>query len=110
MSNNTTSFLHAMPAHRTMFTKPDRVTHDSSSRIGDKRYKSIPTCQHCGIIGHTHPNYFQIRSQKPWVKKQVIRINEPGIRNQIKNLCDQVKLINEKLKNPTLFKKNSIMS
>jgi hypothetical protein len=93
-----------------LFTKPDRVTHDSSSRNGGKRYKSIPTCQHCGIIGHTRPNYFQILSQKPWVKKQVIRNNEPGIRNQINNLCDQVKLINEKLKNPTIFKKNSIMS
>jgi hypothetical protein len=56
------------------------------------------------------PNYFQIRSQKSWVKKHVIRNNEPGIRNQIKNLCDQVRLISEKLKNPTLFKTNSVMS
>jgi hypothetical protein len=98
MSNNSTaSSSHAMPAHRTMLFKPDRFTHDSSSRNGGKRYKSIPTCQHCGIIGHTRPNCFQIRSQKPWVKKQVTRNNEPGIRNQINNLCDQVKLISEKL-------------
>jgi hypothetical protein len=64
---------------------------------GGKRSKSIPTCQHCGISGYTRPNCFQIRSQKPWVKKQVTRNNEPGIRNQINNLCDQVKLISEKL-------------
>jgi hypothetical protein len=44
MSNNTTSSSHVMFAHRTMFTKPDRVTHDSSSRNGGKRYESIPTC------------------------------------------------------------------
>jgi len=109
-NNNTTSSLHAMPAHRTMFVKPGRSTHYSSCRNENKRYKSIPTCHYCGIIGHTRPNCFQIRSQKPWVKKHVLRDNEPSIRNQINNLCDQVKLISEKLENPILFKKNYVMS
>jgi hypothetical protein len=109
-NNNTTSSSHAMPAHRTMFVKPSMSTHYSSSRNGGKRYKSIRTCHYCGIIGHTCPNCFQIRSQKTWVKKHVLRDNEPGIRNQINNLCDQVKLISEKLENPILFKKNSVMS
>jgi hypothetical protein len=68
-NNNTTSSLHAMPAHRTMFVKPGMSTHYLSSRNGTKRYKSIPTCHYCAIIGHTRSNYFQIRSQKPWVKK-----------------------------------------
>jgi len=108
--NNTTSSSHAMAAHRTMFVKPGMSTHYSSGRNIDKRYKYIPTCHYCGIIGHTRHNCFQIRSQKPWDKKHVLRDNEPGIRNQINNLCDQVKLINEKLENPTLFKKNSVMS
>jgi hypothetical protein len=89
-NNNITSFLHARPAHRTMFVKPGMSTHYSSSRNGNERYKSIPTCHYCGIIGHTHPNCFQIRSQKPWVKKHVLRDNEPSIRNQINNLRDQV--------------------
>jgi hypothetical protein len=109
-NNNTTSSLHAMLAHRIMFVKPDMSTHYSSSRNGNKRYKSIPTCHYCGIINHTRPNYFQICSQKPWVKMHVLRDNEPGIRNQINNLCDQAKLISEKLENPTLFKKNFVMS
>jgi hypothetical protein len=66
-------------------------------------YKSIPTCHYCGIIGHTRPNCFQLHSQKPWDKKYVLRDNEPSIRNQVNNLCDQIKLISEKLKSPTLF-------
>jgi len=108
--NNTTSSSHTMPAHRTMFVKPGMSTRYSSNRNRDKRYKSIPTCHYCGIIGHTRPNCFQLRSQKPWDKKYVLRDNEPGIRNQINNLCDQVKIISEKLENPTLFKKNFVMA
>jgi hypothetical protein len=108
--NNTTFSSHAMPAHRTMFVTPGMSTHYSSSRNIDKRYRSIPTCHYCGIIGHTRLNCFQIRSQKPWDKKHVLKENEPGTRNQINNLCDQVKLISEKLENPTLFKKNSFMA
>jgi hypothetical protein len=79
--NNTTSSSHAMPTHRIMFVKPVMSTHYLSSWNRDKRYKSIPTCHHCGIIGHTHPNCFQIRSQKPLDKKYVLRDNKPGIRN-----------------------------
>jgi len=109
-NNNTTSSSHAMPAHRTMFVKPGMSTHYSSSTNIDKRYKSIPTCHYCGIIGHTRPNCFKKCSQKPWDKKHVLKENEPGIRNQINNLCDQVKLISEKLENPTLFNKNSVMA
>jgi hypothetical protein len=108
--NNTTSSSHAMPAHRTMFVKLGMSTHYSSSRNIDKRYKSISTCHYCGIIGQTYPNCFKKCSQKPWDKKHVLKENEPGIRNQINNLCDQVKLISEKLENPTLFNKNSVMA
>jgi hypothetical protein len=61
-NNNATSSSHAMPTHITMFVKPDMSTHYSSSRNGGKRYKSIPTCPYCSIIGHTHPNCFQMRS------------------------------------------------
>jgi hypothetical protein len=65
--SNATSSSHAMPIHRTMFVKPGMSTHHShaSSRNKGKMYNSIPTCYYCGIIGHTHPNCFQIRSQKP---------------------------------------------
>lgn len=27
--------------------------------------KLVPTCHYCGIVGHTRPNCFQLRSQKP---------------------------------------------
>jgi hypothetical protein len=30
--------------------------------------KFIPTCFHCGIIGHTRPYCHQNHSQKPWTK------------------------------------------
>lgn len=63
-NNNATSSSHAMPIHRIMFIKPGMSTHHShaSSRNKGKRYNSIPTCYHCGIIGHTRPNCFPIRS------------------------------------------------
>jgi hypothetical protein len=96
-NNNATSSSHPMPIHRTMFVKPGMSTHLTSSRNEGKRYKSIPTCHYCGIIGHTRPNCFQLRSQKPWDKKHVLRDNEPGIRNHVNNLCDQIKLINKKI-------------
>jgi hypothetical protein len=75
-----------------------------------KRYNSIPICHHCGINGHTRPNCFQLRSQKPWDKKHVPRDDELGIRNQVNNLCDQVKLISKKLESPTPHEKNYVMS
>jgi hypothetical protein len=109
-NNNDTSSSHAMPIHRTMFVKPYMSTRYTSSKNRGKRYKSIPTCHYCGIIGHIHPNCFQLRSQKPWDKKHVLRDNEPGIRNQVNNLCDQIKLISEKLENLTLFEKNFVIS
>jgi hypothetical protein len=57
----------------------------------------IPTCHHCGVIGHIWPNCFQIRSQKPWDKLHVPRKDKPGIESQLKNLSDQFKLICEML-------------
>jgi hypothetical protein len=57
---------------------------------------SILIYHYCGISGHTRPNCFQLRSQMPWNKKHVPRDDEPGIRNQVNNLCDQVKLISKK--------------
>jgi hypothetical protein len=61
-NNNATSSSHAMPTHRTMFVKPGLSTHYTSSRNRGKKEKSIPTCHYCGIVGHTRPNCFQLRS------------------------------------------------
>jgi hypothetical protein len=112
MSNSyISSSSHAMPIHRTMFVKPGMSTHHShvSSKNKGKRYNSIPTCYYCGIMGHTRPNYCQLHSQKSWDKKHVPREDEPGIRNQVNNLCDQVKLISKKLDSPTSHEKNHVM-
>jgi hypothetical protein len=62
------------------------------------------------ILSLSRPNCFQLRSQKPWDKKHVPRDDEPGIRNQVKNLCDQVKLISKILESPTPHEKNYVMS
>jgi hypothetical protein len=113
MSNDdATSSSHAMPIHITIFVKPDMCTHHPHTSSGNKgkRYNSILICHYCGISGHTCPNCFQLCSQKPWNKKHVPRDDEPGIRNQVNNLCDQVKLISKKLKSPTPHEKNSVMS
>jgi len=46
----------------------------------------------------------------PWDKKHVPRDDELGIKNQVKNVCDQVKLISIKLEGPTPHEKNFVLS
>jgi len=48
----------------------DHVKVKSKIPVTKKKSNSrfIPTFHHCGIIGHTRPYCFQIRSQKPWAK------------------------------------------
>jgi hypothetical protein len=100
--DNVASISHDMYVHRTMFTKPimshiHTHTHTHSICKGKRANQSIPTCHHCGIIGHIRPNCFQIRSQKPWNKTLVPRKEEPGFEEQVSMLSDQVNLISEKL-------------
>jgi hypothetical protein len=81
--NSVASVSDAMPAHRTMFIKPSMSYNHTRSTYGDKgashkNFNIIPTCHHCGISGHIHPNCFQIRSQKPWDKLHLPREGEPG--------------------------------
>jgi hypothetical protein len=85
-----------MFVHKTMFIKPI-MSHTQSVCKGKGDNQSIPTCHHCGIVGHIRPNCFQIRSQKPWKKTLIPRKDEPGFEEQVKMLSDQVKLISEKL-------------
>lgn len=91
-NNNTSSSSHAMPIQRTMFIKPGMTTHHShaSTRNKGKRYNSIPTCYYCGIIHHTRPNCFQIRSHNPWDKKHVPRDDEPVL--EIRSIIYVIKL------------------
>jgi hypothetical protein len=37
--------------------------------------KSLPTCHHCGVIGHIKPHCPQIRTQKPRIKKSQRKVN-----------------------------------
>jgi hypothetical protein len=99
--DNVVSTSHDMNVLRTMFTKPI-MSHTQSIPKGKRVNQSIPTCNHCGIIGHTRSNCFQIRSQKPWKKTLIPRKDEPGLEEQVKMLSDQVKLISEKLASLTL--------
>jgi hypothetical protein len=98
-----------------MFIKPSLSHNNTQVTCGDKgaSYKncnSIPTCHHCGINGHIHPNCFHICSQRPWDRSHVPREGEPGFENQVKNLSDQVKLISEKLESLTLNEKISVLA
>jgi hypothetical protein len=90
------SISHDMFVHKTMFIK-HIMSHTQSIGKGKGDNQSIPTCHHCGIVGHIRSNYFQIRSQKPWKKTLIPRKDEPGFEEQVKVLSDQVKLISEKL-------------
>jgi hypothetical protein len=95
--DNVVSISHDMNVHRTMFTKPI-MPHTQSGPKGKRVSQSIPTCcNHCGIIGHTCSNCFQIRSQKPWKKTLIPKKDEPGLEEQVRMLSDQMKLISEKL-------------
>jgi hypothetical protein len=92
------SISHAMSVHKTMFIKPSMSHNHTQFTCEDKRANhSIPTCHHCGVSAHIHPNCFQIRSRKPWNKTHAPRKDEPGFEEQVKKLSDQVKLISEKL-------------
>jgi hypothetical protein len=32
------------------------------------RGKFVPTCHNCGKIGHIRPNYYFLKSHKPWIE------------------------------------------
>jgi hypothetical protein len=114
MSNDdATSSSHAMRTYKTMFFKPSMSIHHTHTTRGNKgkRYNSIPpTCHYCGIRGHIHPNCFQLCFQKPWDKEHVPREDELGIKNQVRTLCDQVKLISKKLGSLAPHEKNFVLS
>jgi hypothetical protein len=35
--------------------------------------KFVPTCHNCGKIGHIRPNYYLLRSHRPWIKQDAFR-------------------------------------
>jgi hypothetical protein len=105
LSMDNVSISHDMNVHRTMFTKPI-MSHTQSVPKGKRVNQSIPTCNHYGIIGHTRSNCLQIRSQKPWKKTLIPKKDELGLKEQVKMLCDQVKLISEKLVSSPLMSKD----
>lgn len=47
--------------------------------------------------GHIRPNCFLLRSQRPWTKWNVPRLDKPGYENQVRALTKQVNLISERL-------------
>jgi hypothetical protein len=108
--DNVASISHDMFVHRTMFIKPI-MSHNHAQYVckGKRANQSIPTCHHCGIIGHIRSNCFQIRSQEPWNKTLIPRKEEPGFEEQVSMLSDQVKLISEKLAYLTPNEQRSVL-
>jgi hypothetical protein len=102
------SIPHDMSVHKTMFIKPI-MSHTQSTCKGKGDNQSIPTCHYCGIVGHIRPNCFQIRSQKPWKKTLIPRKDEPGFKEQVEVLSDQVKFISEKLAYLTPNEQKSVL-
>jgi hypothetical protein len=41
--------------------------------------KFVPTCHHCGIIGHIRPNCSKLKSQRPWNKKDAPKKEKGGV-------------------------------
>jgi hypothetical protein len=38
--------------------------------------KFIPNCHNCGKIGHIRPNYYLLKSHRPWIKQDALRKSE----------------------------------
>jgi hypothetical protein len=38
--------------------------------------KFVPTCHNCGKIGHIRPNYYLLKSHRPWIKQDAMRKSE----------------------------------
>jgi hypothetical protein len=122
-----TSPSHAISTSRIMFVKPSMSNSQTHENCRDKgknisvhdhkifeskvpfKKRSIPTCHHYGIVGHTRPKCFQIRSQKPWNKQHVPRKDEPGIEKQVRALSEQVQIISKKFGTLTSGEKNAVM-
>jgi hypothetical protein len=87
----------AVSDSKIMFVKssmPNNHAHEKSREKDESKFSQsrfIPTCHHYGIIGHTPPKCFQIRSQKSGNKHLVPKKDEPGFENQVKALSEQVK-------------------
>jgi len=46
------------------------VKSKSKDHLGKQtQAKFVPTCHHCGIIGHIKPNCYLLKSQRPWNKQ-----------------------------------------
>jgi hypothetical protein len=40
------------------------------------RGKFVPTCYNCGKIGHIRPNFYLLKSHRPWIKQDALRKSE----------------------------------
>jgi hypothetical protein len=38
--------------------------------------KFIPKCHNCGKVGHIRPNYYLLKSHRPWIKQDALRKSE----------------------------------
>jgi hypothetical protein len=38
--------------------------------------KFVPTCHNCGEIGHIRPNFYLLKSHRPWIKQDALRKSE----------------------------------
>jgi hypothetical protein len=93
------SSSHVASTSRTMIVKPeifeshvtcldkgktvslnDHVKVESKIHVKKQsKCKFIPTCYHCGIIGHTRPYFLLILYQIPWTKKNDLKKGKAGV-------------------------------
>jgi hypothetical protein len=46
------------------------------SKESGRRGKVVPTCCNCGKIGHIRPNFYLLKSHRPWFKQDAMRKSE----------------------------------
>jgi hypothetical protein len=70
------------------------------SKESRTRGKFFPTCHNCGENGHIRPNYYLLKSHRPWIKQDALRKSEiedsssskyvPPHRRHIKGKCNVI--------------------
>jgi hypothetical protein len=61
-----------------------------------KQSKFIPTCFHCGIIGHTRPYCLHIRSKRHWTKKHNPKKGKVGTKSSMPKYAPRKKFCEHK--------------
>jgi hypothetical protein len=80
----------------------DRVK--PKSKESETQGKFVPTCHHCGKIGHVGPNCYLLKSHKPWNKQVAPKMGEIENPSSDKYVMPRRRYLSQERKNFVLCK------